>query len=110
MSNVMRNVPPELSEVCSLCLHIHRVQGFTRGHEQPVPPRAAEADVGAGLGEANEAKACGVGSEDLDAGPRACPDISIDIAADAVGRRRLAVFRIFELHESLAVPQRLAVD
>ena len=38
------------------------------------------------------------------------PDVAVGIAADAVGRGRRAGARDIELHEPLAVAQRLAVD
>ena len=91
-------------------LDIDRVQRLARGHEQPVAPRAAEADVGAGLRQANHADALAVGRDDLNAGPRARPDVAVGVAANAVGRGRRAGAGNVELNETLAVAQRLAVD
>src|ERR1051326_3183362 len=88
-------------EVCTLRFDVDRVQRLARGHEQPVAARTAEADVGAGFRQANESEAGAVGREHLHAGPRARPDVAVHVAANAVGRRPLAVLRVVELHEAL---------
>ena len=69
---------------------VDHVERLAAGHEQPVPLRAAEADVGARLRQADHADALAVRRDHLHAGPRARPDVAVDVAADAVGRRRRA--------------------
>src|SRR5664279_442029 len=51
----------------ALGLDIDRVQRLARRHEQAVALLAAEAEIGAGLGQADLADARAVGCEDLDA-------------------------------------------
>src|SRR3954470_13778988 len=93
-------------EMRSCSFDVDRVERLARGHEQPVAPRAAEADVGAGFRETHHPDAAAVGGDDLDAGPCARPDVTVDIAADAVGRGGCARARDIELDEPLAVAQR----
>src|SRR5258706_3742620 len=97
-----------LREMSALCFDVDRVERLAGGHEQTVAARAAEADVGAGLGQADHADARAVGGDDLDAGPRAAPDVAVHIRADAVGGRRRAAAGHVELDEPLAVAQRLS--
>src|SRR5712675_1198812 len=99
-----------LREMCALGLDVHRIERLAGGHEQAVAARAAEADVGARLGQADHPDARAVGGDDLDAGPRATPDVAVHVAADAVGGRRRARSGDVELDEPLAASQRLAID
>src|SRR5207247_5082161 len=80
------------------------------GHEQPVPPRPAEAHVGAGLRHPNHADAISVRSDHLNAGPCSRPDIAVHVASNAIGERRRPGPRHVQLDEPLAVAQRCSVD
>ena len=51
-----------------------------------------------------------VGTVRLHAGTRACPDVSIRIAANAVGSGRGACPRHVELDETLPITQNLSID
>src|ERR1700682_2419400 len=92
--------PTALAVMRALRLHIDRIQRLARRHEQAVALLAAEADIGAGLGQQDLADPGAVRREDLDpvitrADPsRADPDIALGIDPQAVGEARLAV----ELH------------
>src|SRR5258708_1745967 len=94
---------PALCEMRALGLDVHRIERLAGGHEQAVAARAAEADVGAGLWQANHAEARAVRGDDLDAGARAAPDVAAHIRPDAVGGRRRARAGDVELDEPLAV-------
>src|SRR5438093_13680537 len=65
---------------------------MTCGHEQSVAPGAAEAHVGATLGQSHEPNRLTGGIEDLDsillriAHPPAAPQIPVDITAESVRR------------------------
>ena len=69
-------------------LDINGIQRLAAGHEQPVPPRPAEAHVGAGLRHPNHADAISVRSDHLNAGPCSRPDIAVHVASNAIGERR----------------------
>src|SRR5690606_17465531 len=69
---------------------VDRVERLARGHEQPVASGAAEGDVRADLGQPNRPDRRAVRRDDLHAGGRPRPDVAVDVAADAVGRRRPA--------------------
>src|SRR5215510_15057543 len=93
-------LPRRLREVRALRLDVDGVERLARGHEQPVAARPAEADVGARLRQANHADPRAVGSDHLNAWPRASPDVAVDVAAEAVGSRGLARSGNVELHEA----------
>src|SRR5436190_5844281 len=98
-------------EVGALRLDVDGVERFARRHEQPVAARAAEADVGAGFRQPDQADGRAVGSDYLHARARAAPDVAVHVGADAVGGRwRAACAAHAELREPLAVAQRFAVD
>src|SRR5689334_4773783 len=95
--------------MCSLRLDVHRVQRFACGHEQTIASRTAKAYVRAGFRQTNHPDPRAVRANHLYAGPSACPDVAVDVAADAVGGRRRAGSWDVELDEPLAVAQRFAV-
>src|SRR5207342_133948 len=70
----------------ALCLDIDRIQRLTGRHEQAVSLLAAEADIGAGLGQANLTDACAIGRKYLDAvvavADPACADPDIPLGID----------------------------
>src|SRR5690242_12936167 len=74
----------------SLRLDIDGIQRLAGRHEQSIPLCAAEADVGAVFGKANDPDRDTVGRDDLNARARTRPQISIGIATHAVcaGRAR----------------------
>lgn len=90
--------------------HINRIQRLACGHEQAVAACAAEADVGADFGQADDADGIAVGGDDLHAGPGAGPDVAVDVAAHAVGRGAIARGRVDEFGEYAAVAQVFAID
>src|SRR5438105_13766021 len=106
---------PISTEMRALRLHIDRIERLARGHEQAVALPAAEADIGAGLGQQDlsDARAV-VWCEHLHAviartNPAgADPDIALGVDAHSVGEARLAV----ELHvdQPLRVRELWAVD
>src|SRR5262245_30378706 len=98
-----------LSDVCAGGVHVDRKQRLARGHEQPVSLQTAEADVCAVLRQADHADALAPGREDLHTGPRAGPDVAIDVAADAVSGRRGAGARDLELGKGAPTTKRGAV-
>ena len=81
-----------LSARRALRVHIQRVDRLARGHEQAVALQAAEAEVGAALGQRDAADHDAVGREDHDAvefgiaHAPAAPQIAVDVAAHAVRR------------------------
>src|ERR1700722_20848292 len=92
----------------ALGLDIHGVDRLAGGHEQAVALAAAEAEVGAALGQQDPANQCAVRREHGDAvlsraAREAAPDIALGVAADAVGEARRAV-------EEQAAVHRLAID
>src|SRR5215472_8213315 len=76
----------------ALRVHVERIERMARCHEQPVASGAAEADVGATLGQCNEADWLAGRIENLHpvllgvAHAPAAPEIAVDVAAEAVGR------------------------
>ena len=76
----------------ALRVHIQRVDRLARGHEQAVALQAAEAEVGAALGQGDAADHDAVGREHHDAvefgiaHAPAAPQIAVDVGAHAVGR------------------------
>src|SRR5258707_13312637 len=81
-----------LSPERALGVYIERVDRLARGHEQPVALQAAEAKVGAALGQRDAADQHAVGRVDHDAvelgiaHAPAASQIAVDVAAHAVGR------------------------
>src|SRR3954464_14213628 len=75
----------------ALRLHIHRIERLACRHEQPVALLAAEADIGAGFGQADLTDPDTLRREDLHrvittADPAgADPDIAVGIDSQAVG-------------------------
>src|SRR5471032_2791386 len=75
----------------ALCIHIEGVERVTGRHEQAVAVTAAEADVGAALGQVDMADRLALGTEDTNAvefvaaHSPAAPQIAVDIDAEAVG-------------------------
>src|SRR6185437_10521535 len=88
-----RRLPPERA----LRIDIQRVDRLARGHEQAVALDAAEADIGAALGQCDAADHDAVGRVDHDAvelgiaHAPAAPQIAVDVAAHAVRRARAGV-------------------
>src|SRR5262245_30279901 len=92
----------------ALRLDVDRVDRLARGHEQAIPLAAAEAEVGASLGQQDPADQRAVRRKHRDAimalaAREAGPDIALGVAADAVGEARLGVEEEPPVH-------RLAVD
>src|ERR1700710_116090 len=83
----------------ALRLDIDSIERLAGRHEQAVALLAAEADIGAGLGQQDLPDARAVGGEDLHAviavadPARADPDIAVGIDAKAVRKTRFAVQR-----------------
>src|ERR1700716_407289 len=81
----------------ALRLDIDRIQRLAGRHEQAISLLAAEADIGAGLGQANLTDARPVRRENLDAviaiadPARADPDVAIDVDPQTIREARLAV-------------------
>src|SRR5260370_17236846 len=82
----------QLSPRRALGVHIKRVDRLAGGHEQPVAFQAAEAKVGAALGQRDAADQYAVGRVDHHAiefgiaHAPAAPQIAVDVATHAVGR------------------------
>src|SRR5438094_376062 len=91
------------------CLDINRIERLARGHKQAIALSAAEANVGAGLGQANHPDALTIGRDDLNAGTRAGPNIAVDVAANSVSGRRRCRSGNIKLNEALSISDRLAV-
>src|SRR4051794_41175599 len=76
----------------TLGVHIERIDRLAGSHEQAVAFHAAEAEVGAALGQRDPADHHAVGRIDHDAvelgiaHAPAAPQIAVDVAAHAVGR------------------------
>src|SRR5271154_3609662 len=86
-----RNDPgANLSPQRALRVHIERVDRLARSHEQPVALQAAEAEIGAALGQCDAAYQLAVGRVDHDAvefgiaHAPAAPQIAVDVASHAV--------------------------
>ena len=81
-----------LSPRRALGVHVQRIDRLARGHEQPVALHAAEADIGAALGQRDAADRRAVGRIDHHAvefgiaHAPAAPQIAVDVAAHAVRR------------------------
>src|ERR1700710_1509944 len=95
-----RHSPASASaEMRALGLDIDRIKRLAGGHEQPIALLAAEADIGAGLGQADLADPCAVRCEHLaavipsaaPAGPD--PYIVVDIDPQAIREAGFAVER-----------------
>src|SRR6516164_6364654 len=74
----------------ALRVDVKRIKRVARRHEQAVALEAAEADIGAALGQRDRSDALAFGVEHHDAiaplpGAPTAPQIAIDIAAVAVG-------------------------
>src|SRR5882757_9446088 len=88
----------------ALRLHIDRIQRLACRHEQPVSLLAAEADIGAGLGQFDLANARAVRGEDVHAviavtdPAGADPGIAVGIDAKAIRKTRFAVERLVGEH------------
>src|SRR4051794_32569042 len=90
---------PELrsTDVRAHGFHVNGVYGLARGYEQPVPLRAAEADVGGVLREADQTDAGAIGGENVDAVPAFAhpsgggPDVTFRVRSQPVGQALLAV-------------------
>src|SRR4029450_13069155 len=95
--------------MCTRRFDVDHVQRLTGSHEKPVSPRPTETDIRAGFGKADHADAVAVGCNDLNARARPSPEVSVYVAADAVGRGRRAGSGDVELNEPFAVAKRLAV-
>src|SRR5262245_22673008 len=89
-----RGAPPHRASAArrSLRVDIERVERMTGRHEKPVALEAAEADVGAALGQRDKADRLAGSIKNLDpvlllvAHPPAAPEVAIDVKAEAVGR------------------------
>src|SRR5258708_7992040 len=85
------------AERSALGCDIDRIQRLARRHEQAVALLAAEADVGAGLRQADLADAHPIRRENLDAvvaladPSGADPDVAVDVDPQSVRESRLAV-------------------
>src|SRR6266436_536183 len=95
----------------ALRVHVERIERMARRHEQPVASDAAEAEVGAALGQRNEADRLAGGIENLDpvllggTHAPATPEIALDVAAEAVGRAAR-----FSSDEGAAIGELVVVD
>src|SRR5262245_33085298 len=76
----------------ALRVDVKRIEGVASGHEQPIPSEAAKANIGAALGQRDEADWLAGRIEDLNAilllvahSPPA-PKVAIDINTEAVRR------------------------
>src|SRR5689334_12909935 len=93
----------------ALRVHVKRVDGLARGHEQAVVLAPAEADVGTALGQGYVADGRGVGCKDahtIEIGPAhapAAPEIAVGIAAHAIWRAGSCVQEDAAVAESGAV-------
>src|ERR1700733_9883351 len=100
--------------VGALGLHIDRVERLAGGHEQAVSFFAAEADIGAGLGQANLTDPFAVGRKNLDAviaiadPSGADPDVALGIDPHAVREAGFAVER--HIDQRARVRQLVAVE
>src|SRR5688572_16799242 len=94
-------------------LHVHRIEGLARCHEQTIALSPAEADITADLWQADLADTGTIGRKDVHtvvavAYPsHAGPDVAVLVAADAIGEARLAVER--HLGEGLAILELIAI-
>src|SRR3984893_6711147 len=76
----------------ALRIDVERIERVARGHEQPVALHTAEAEIGAALGQRDEADGFAGRVENLHpvqlraAHAPAAPQIAVDVAAQAVGR------------------------
>ena len=93
-----------LGDVGADGVYIHGVKGLAGGHEQAVAACASEADVGAVFGQADHADRFATRCDHLDAGRRAGPNVTVDIAANAIGGAS------GELDKTLAIAQRFAIE
>src|SRR5260370_22516297 len=81
----------------ALRLDIDGIQRLARRHEQAVSLLAAEADIGAGLGQANLTDAHAIRRENLDAlitfadPAPSDPDVAVDVDPQPVPESRLAL-------------------
>src|SRR5262245_25284063 len=101
---------PGLTAGRALRVYEQRIDRMARRHEQAVALGAAEADVGAAFRQRNESDRLGSGVENLHAvllriaHAPAAPEITVDVAAEAVGRAaRLGVDEGSGIGELLAV-------
>src|SRR5688572_26444901 len=78
---------------------VHGIERLAGGHEQPIALRAAEADIGADLRQADLADSVAVRRKDVDAvvavanPARGRPDVAVLVGADAVGEADLPIQR-----------------
>src|SRR3981081_1748667 len=88
---------PPSAVMRALGLDIDRIQRLAGRHEQAVALLAAEADIGAGLGQQNLADPGAIRREHLDAviawadPARADPDVAFGVDPQSVRKTRLAV-------------------
>src|SRR5262245_36186867 len=87
-----RSASSSLSAGHALRIDVERVHRSARRHEEPVAVQAAEAHVGAALGQIDAADELGFAVEDVDAVERlaphapAHPQVAVDIEPEAIGR------------------------
>src|SRR5688572_30680241 len=91
-------------------LDVYRVERLACRHKQAIAPRAAEAHVAANLGQTNHADPVAGGRENLNAGLRPGPDVSVRVAAEAIGPGRSTRTWNIELRKAFSVTQIVPVD
>src|SRR5712664_961989 len=98
----------------ALGFDIDGIERLAGRHEQAVSLLAAEADIGAGLGQENLTDAHAVRREDLDAviawadPSGADPDVALGVDPQAIGEARLAVQR--HVDELLRIRKLVAIE
>src|SRR5207344_741867 len=121
ISSLFMTPPLELlSARHALRVDVERIHRGARRHEEPVAVQAAEAHVGAALGQIDAPDELGFAVEDVDAVERlaphapAHPQVAVDVEAEAVGRAaglglqeraalgelRAAVDHVVDLHDA----------